>query len=78
MRIYRIDHIGVVAPDLEAQTTQLERLFGFRRTLAWDNPEQGVRGVRLAVPGSWGQTWEVLAPSGDNSPVQAVLDGQRG
>lgn len=78
MQIYRIDHVGQVAPDLEAQVGQLERLFGFRRTLSWDNPDQGCRGVRLAVPGSWGQTWEVLAPSGDNSPIQAVLDAQRG
>ncbi|MGH3648284.1 MAG: VOC family protein [Micromonosporaceae bacterium] len=78
MRIYRIDHIAQVAPDLEAQVGQLERLFGFRRTLSWENPEQGVTGVRLAVPGSWGQTWEVLAPSGDDSPIRAVLDEQRG
>ncbi|MGH3737983.1 MAG: VOC family protein [Micromonosporaceae bacterium] len=78
MRIYRIDHVAQVAPDLEAQVGQLERLFGFRRTLSWDNPEQGVRGARLAVPGSWGQVWEVLAPSGEDSAVQAVLDAQRG
>ena len=58
MRIYRIDHIGQSAPDLEAQVAKLERLFGFRRTLAWDG------GVRLAVPGSWGQYWEVLERPG--------------
>ncbi|MQA25873.1 MAG: hypothetical protein GEU94_10420 [Micromonosporaceae bacterium] len=78
MRIYRIDHIAQVTPDLEAQAGQLERLFGFQRTLSWDNPAQGVKGARLAVPGSWGQTWEVLAPSGDDSPLAAVLDKQRG
>ena len=78
MRIYRIDHIGQVAPDLEAQAERLERLFGFRRTLSWDNPAQGCRGARFAVPASWGQTWEVLAPSGDGSPIQAALDANGG
>ena len=78
MRIYRIDHIGQVAPDLEAQADRLERLFGFRRTLNWDNPGQGCRGARFAVPGSWGQTWEVLAPSGEDSPIQAALDANGG
>lgn len=74
MRIYRIDHIGAVAPDLEAQVQLLEGLFGFRPTQRWDNPGEGCRGVRMAVPGSWGQTWEVLAPAGENSAVQAFLD----
>lgn len=78
MQIYRIDHIGQVAPDLEPQVQRLERLFGFRRTRGWDNPGQGCRGVRMAVPGSWGQQWEVLAPTGEESAVQAFLDGQGG
>jgi methylmalonyl-CoA/ethylmalonyl-CoA epimerase len=78
MRIYRIDHIGQVAPDLEAQAGRLERLFGFRRTWTWDNPGQGCRGARFSVPGSWGQTWEVLAPSGEDSPIQAALDANGG
>ena len=55
MRIYRIDHVAAVAPDLAKQVGLLEGLFGFRRTHTWDNPGQGVRGVRLAVPGSWGR-----------------------
>jgi methylmalonyl-CoA epimerase len=78
MRIYRLDHIAQITPDLEAQVGLLERVFGFRRTLAWDNPGQGCQGVRLAVPGSWGHTWEVLAPSGDDSPLQAELDARGG
>ena len=49
MRIYRIDHVAQVTPDLDAQVGLLERLFGFRRTLSWDNPGQGVRGARLAI-----------------------------
>lgn len=78
MRIYRIDHIGQVTPHLDAQVELLEGLFGFRRTRAWDNPEAGCRGVRLAIPGSWGHQWEVLAPAGDGSPIQAFLDAQGG
>ncbi|MCL2582725.1 MAG: VOC family protein [Streptosporangiales bacterium] len=79
MRIYRIDHVAQVTPDLEKQVGLLEKLFGFRRTVSWENSEQGVRGVRLAVPGSWGQAWEVLAPSGPTgSWVQAALDANGG
>ncbi|MDL4772362.1 VOC family protein [Actinomadura xylanilytica] len=78
MRIYRIDHIGQVAPNLEPQVALLERLFGFTRVRSWDSPAEGCRGSRLAVPGSWGQAWEVLAPSGDDSPVQAYLDDHGG
>ncbi|MCP9625282.1 hypothetical protein FOH10_07585 [Nocardia otitidiscaviarum] len=78
MRIYRIDHIAQLVPDLAAATRKLEGLFGFRRTSSWDNPEQGVTGVRLTVPGSWGQDWVVIAPSGDGSPLHAALERQGG
>jgi methylmalonyl-CoA/ethylmalonyl-CoA epimerase len=78
MRIYRIDHVAQLVPDLDAQVQKVEQLFGFRRTSVWDNPEQGVKGVRFTVPGSWGQDWLVLAPSGDGSPLQSALDGQGG
>lgn len=78
MRIYRIDHVAQVAPELEPQVRLLEGLFGFTRVRSWDNPAEGCRGVRLAVPGSWGHTWEVLAPAGDDSPVQAFIDDHGG
>lgn len=79
MRIYRIDHVAQITPDLEKQVGLLETLFGFRKTVSWENPDQGVRGVRLAVPGSWGQVWEVLAPSGPTgSWVQGALDANGG
>jgi catechol 2,3-dioxygenase-like lactoylglutathione lyase family enzyme len=78
VRIYRIDHVGQVVPDLEPQVRQLTGLFGFTPVRQWDNPDEGCRGVRFAVPGSWGHSWEVLAPSGADSPVQAALDGQGG
>lgn len=78
MRIYRIDHVAQVTPDLDAQVALLRDVFGFRPTRRWDSPEQGVKGVRLAVPGSWGQDWVVLSPSGVNSPIQSTLDEQKG
>ncbi|MFW6692242.1 VOC family protein [Streptomyces sp. MAR4 CNX-425] len=78
MRIYRIDHIGQVAPEPEPQVALLEGLFGFRRTRAWDNPAEGCRGVRLELPGNPGHTWEVLAPAGEGSALQEFLDGQGG
>jgi catechol 2,3-dioxygenase-like lactoylglutathione lyase family enzyme len=78
VRIYRIDHIGQVAPELEPQVELLEGLFGFRRMRAWDNPGAGCRGVRLGLPAAWGQCWEVIAPAGDGSAIQAHLDAQGG
>lgn len=76
--IYRIDHVAQVTPDLDGQVALLRDVFGFRPTRRWTNSEQGVAGVRLAVPGSWGQDWVVLAPHGDNSPIQSTLDEQKG
>jgi catechol 2,3-dioxygenase-like lactoylglutathione lyase family enzyme len=78
LKIYRIDHVAVATPDLDKQLALLEGLFGFRPTHTWDNPEQGVRGVRLAVPGSAGQTWVVLAPSGAGGALQTWLDDKGG
>jgi methylmalonyl-CoA/ethylmalonyl-CoA epimerase len=78
LRIYRIDHVAAVAPDLDKQVSLLEGLFGFQRTHTWDNPSAGVKGVRLAVPGTSGQTWVVISPSGDNSSLQAYLDDHGG
>ena len=78
MQIYRIDHVAQVAKDLDAQVGLLEGLFGFRRVRTWDNPAEGARGARLAIPGSHGQAWEVIAPSGDGSSLQTWLDDHGG
>lgn len=78
MQIYRIDHIAQATGDLDGQLALLCGLFGFRPVSRWEAPDEGCRGVRLAVPGSWGHSWEVIAPLGENSPVQAFLDGQGG
>lgn len=78
LNFYRLDHIGQVVPDLEPQLALLEGLFGFRRVRSWENGSEGCRGATLDVPGSWGQRWEVLAPSRADSPMQTFLRGPGG
>lgn len=78
LNFYRIDHIGQVVADLDPQVEFLEGLFGFRKFRQWENRKEGTRGVLLDIPGSWGQRWEVQAPLGDGSPLQAFLDGPVG
>ncbi|MEO3827959.1 VOC family protein [Actinomadura sp. B10D3] len=78
MQIYRIDHVAQVTPDLDAQVARLSGLFGFRPVRSWDNPGEGTRGVRLEIPGSRGQAWEVVAPSGEGSSLQTWLDEHGG
>lgn len=78
MQIYRIDHVAQAVPALEPQVALLEKLFGFRATHKWDNPSAGVHGARLEIPGTWGHTWQVLAPSGDDSSIQRWLDDHGG
>jgi methylmalonyl-CoA/ethylmalonyl-CoA epimerase len=78
MQIYRIDHVAQAVPALEPQVSLLEKLFGFRTTHRWDNAALGVSGARLEIPGTWGHEWQVLAPAGDDSPVQRWLDDHGG
>ncbi len=74
LNIYRVDHLGQIVPELEPQAALLEGLFGFRRARSWENAQDGCRGILLDVPGSWGHRWEVLEPTGKDSPIQALLD----
>lgn len=76
MKIYRVDHIGQIVAELEPQVALLEGLFGFRQSRRWENPNDGCRGVLLDVPGSWGHRWEVLAPLGNDSPLQTLLESR--
>ena len=78
MRIYRIDHVAQVVPDLDAQVSLLERVFGFRPVSSWDNKAVGTRGVRMEIPGSWGHSWLVLSPTDDSSPLRTWLDEHGG
>ena len=76
MEIYRFDHIAQVVPDVDAQVDLLEGLFGFRTLQRFTH--DGAVGARMAVPGSWGQNWEVLAPTDAGSPYQSFLDDKGG
>lgn len=78
MRIYRIDHIAQATADLDGQVALMEGLFGFRLESRWEAPDEGCRGARLTVPGSWGHKWELIAPLGEDSPIQTFLDNQGG
>jgi catechol 2,3-dioxygenase-like lactoylglutathione lyase family enzyme len=78
MRIYRIDHVAQVVPDLDAQVSLLERVFGFRPVSRWDSPAAGTKGVRMEIPGSWGHAWLVLSPTDDSSPLRTWLDEHGG
>lgn len=68
LRLYRLDHVSQVVPSLDPQVELMEKLFGYRRMRSWESAQAGCRGVRLAVPGSWNQHWEVLEPIGGDSP----------
>jgi len=78
VQIYRIDHVAQAVPDLEKQVRLLEQVFGFRATHRWDNPAAGIAGARLTIPGTFGHSWQVLAPAGDTSPLQTWLDEHGG
>ena len=78
MKFYRIDHIAQVTPSLAEHVAIWESVFGFRRISVWDNPQEGCQGVRLGIPGNWGQVWEVLTPFGDDSILQSYLDSHGG
>ncbi|MCT2588234.1 VOC family protein [Actinophytocola gossypii] len=78
MRIYRIDHVAQVVPDLDAQVSLLSTVFGFRAVSRWDNQAVGTRGVRMEIPGSWGHAWLVLSPTDEKSPLRTWLDEHGG
>lgn len=78
LEIYRVDHVSQVVSDLDAQLDLMENLFGYRRIRTWEDAERKCKGARLAVGGTWGESWEVLAPTDDDSPLQAFMDDNGG
>lgn len=74
----RIDHIGMVVPELAPQVALLEELFGFQQQRSWDNADESCRGVLLEVSASSSVRWEVLAPLGEDSHLHGFLDSPRG
>lgn len=75
--IKRFDHIGMVVPELDPQVELLSGLFGFQQTQAWEDTENGSRGVLFDVPGKTGVQWEVLSPT-KPGPLQDFIDGPNG
>lgn len=74
----RIDHIGMVVADLDAQAALFAGLFGLERVGEWNDKMEGSRGVTFALPGQDGLRWEVSAPSSDDSPLHTFLQSPRG
>ena len=71
----RFDHIAMGVEDVDRQAEIFEGIFGFRRADTWER--DGERGIRFAFGG--GEIgWEVVQPTGDDSPLRAFLDGPRG
>ena len=70
-----IDHIGIVAPDLEQAVAQWQTLFGYRRNSdIVQNSRQKVRVVFLSKPDSL--TVKLIEPAAADSPVfQAARRG---
>lgn len=76
LSVYRIDHVSQVVPELAPQQELLQGLFGFRPIRSWTHTDERCTGVMFEIPGS-SVRWEVLAPHGDGSPLDAFLGPKR-
>ena len=73
MKLGRLNHVGVVTPDIEAARTFWRDVMGASEIgVPFDMPEQGVRVCFVDTPGG-GTQIELLAPLSDNSPIAAFL-----
>ncbi|MCK9485686.1 MAG: VOC family protein [Dehalococcoidia bacterium] len=73
----RIDHIGMVVADLEAQAALFSDLLGLERLGEWEDEADAARGITFALP-EGDLHWEVSAPTAPDSPLQAFLESPRG
>lgn len=71
-----IDHVGLAVVDLDAAITFHTEVLGLVLVHREENSEQGVVEAMLTVgdPGGNGAQVQLLAPSGDNSPLRRFLD----
>ena len=67
----RIHHVGVAVTDLEGAAKLYETSFGMTRGLHRLMPERGVEVQFMVLPGT---VIELLAPLGDDSPVQKFIE----
>lgn len=69
--IGRLNHVAIAVPDLEAATAVYRDTLGATVTPPADEPDHGVTVVFIDLPNT---KIELLAPLGENSPIQAFLD----
>ena len=73
MKLGRLNHVGVVTPNIEAAIAFWRNVMGaISISEPFDMPEQGVRVCFVDTPDS-GTQIELLAPLSDASPVAAFL-----
>lgn len=73
IRIKRVDHISMGAPEWRAQAKWLERVLGFRLLGHFPDHGEGFEGCTLQVPGT-DIEFEVIAPTRKESFLQRFLD----
>ena len=69
--IGRLNHVAIAVPDLDAAAAQYRTMLGADVGPAQDEPAHGVTVVFITLPNT---KIELLAPLGDNSPIQGFLD----
>lgn len=73
MRTHGLHHVGVAVPDLDEAIVTYGRLFGATLEHRASVPDQGVEAASLDVGGS---RVELLAPTGEDTPVGRFLAGR--
>ena len=69
--IGRLNHVAIAVPDLDAATAQYRDAMGARVGAPQDEPGHGVTVVFIELPNT---KIELLAPLGEDSPIQGFLD----
>jgi methylmalonyl-CoA/ethylmalonyl-CoA epimerase len=71
---FKLLHVGVAVPALEAATESLSTLFGYKVVAGpFNDPIQKVAVNFLSASGSDAVAIELIAPLGDDSPIQSML-----
>ncbi len=76
---FRLLHVGVAVPALDPAAESLASLFGYRVVAGpFDDPTQRVSVNFLATSPEDRPEVELIAPLGDDSPIQSLLTKQNG